>query len=378
MRASRRSRPSASPRRRRERLKIAAAPVVKTGAGIVEAPRQIGLSPALGANHPGNRRYRAVRAKARRRLGIAERIRSPDENRGDDRSRRRPGALIGARLTSRARRDLSREACHRSRSGRLGTSRVTMFVKASRGLRDRPRARALGEPGDPGQRRPVGVVAIGAWSVAAKADPSTRPLYASRPGAQRRDSAGARRRAATRRARRRRRPAARSPLRLPDASTYRSGAQRQRHHRSPRRTRFGVTGGLGNEDTLPRPMPSLPRRRPCSLKHLRHFRLHDTLYDPGDLLRECRCLRSGGVGGEFGNQRFSNYLPQVAAGACKSPNSFSRCLVPFAHPAMDAEIFMELLYQGAFHAAIKLLSSAFYGSRSQPVCMAFSGGADDG
>ena len=80
-------------------------------------------------------------------------------------------------------------------------------------------------------------------------------------------------------------------------------------------------------------------------------------------------------------ERFSNYLPQVTAGACNVIYSFQQSgLGPFGGLAMDAagNLYGTTLYQGAFHAGTVFELSPSNGSWIYTDLHDFSGGADDG
>ena len=76
---------------------ISAAPVAKTGAGIVEADAARRPRASLDADHPRDRRTRAKRAQSAGGLGSAHRPLDAGERGPDDRPRRRPRAVMRRR-----------------------------------------------------------------------------------------------------------------------------------------------------------------------------------------------------------------------------------------------------------------------------------------
>ena len=179
---------------------IAAAPSAKGGAGIAEAPRQIGLSPksARIILEIGDFARSAEKHGA---IAPAERYAADAEGDLADHSRRRaPRLSVALDFAGRA-ADFPARLVSRSSPGRRGIPDVTMVVKAiaagAIGL-----ALGVAASGSILADPPFGGVTIGAVARRRQGGLArSRPLHPRRAGAQRRDSAGARRRAEARRAR---------------------------------------------------------------------------------------------------------------------------------------------------------------------------------
>ena len=113
------------------------------------------------------------------------------------------------------------------------------------------------------------------------------------------------------------------------------------------------------------------------------FDFDDTLYDPGDLLRDSagNFFGAAGAGGEFGNGAIFELFPAGNGWNLQVIYSFEQSgLGPFGGLAMDAagNLYGTTLYQGAFHAGTVFELSPSNGSWTYTDLHDFSGGVDDG